>query len=61
MQVGNLVRSINPGFDSMIGLVREIHKEDQTITVEWMPEATPLIPMVERMGTDAVEVVNEVG
>ena len=61
MQVGNLVRITRAGFETMVGLVREVHKEDQTVTVEWLPEAKPLIPMIERVGTDSVEVIDEIG
>ena len=61
MQVGNLVRVIRPGFDTMVGLVREVHEQNQTVTVEWLPSAKPLIPMIEEVGMNSVEVINEIG
>ena len=59
MQIGNLVRPTNTHLSDMVGLVLEVHKQDQTVTVEWLPEAKPLLPMIERIGTDSVEVVDE--
>ena len=61
MEVGNLVRPNRPGFESMIGLIHEVQDEGTSIVVEWMPEALPLIPMIETMNHSSLEVISEAG
>ena len=57
MQVGDLVRSSQGGFGDLIGLVREVHSTEAMTTVEWLPQATPLVPMVQKMNNNALELV----
>ena len=59
MQVGNLVRPNRPGFETMIGFVHEVQEGGESIVVEWLPKALPLIPMIEKMNCSSVEVISE--
>ena len=57
MKVGNLVRSTRRDLNSLIGLVHEVLDGGNTIVVEWLPEAKPLLPMIEKMPKYSVELV----
>jgi len=57
MQVGDLVRSCQPGFADLIGLIREVHPDESATTVEWLPQSTPLLPMVQKMNNTSLELV----
>ncbi len=47
MKVGDLVYSTFTPADPWVGLIREC--TDEECVVEWLPEAKPLLPMVEKI------------
>jgi len=57
MKVGDLVRTTRRDLDGLVGLVQEVLDGGNTIVVEWLPEATPLLPMIEKMPKYSVELV----